>query len=60
MNLENVTFILNGKFPEDIKPETISLIRERLEHKLIEEIEALSPDRVVIEVESDWEYGDDS
>ena len=57
--MDNVTFIVNGKFPADTDPEKISAIRQKLEEKLIEEIEALSPNRVEIVVESDWEYSDE-
>lgn len=59
MKMENVTFIINGKFPEDQSPESISLIREALEQKLRDEIERVTFGRVEIETESDWEFSDE-
>lgn len=58
MTLDNITFILCAKLPEDTKPEIISSIREKLERFLIEEVDQLFPVYTNIEVESDWEYGE--
>ena len=59
MELCNVTFIVNGKFPEDTDPQIISGIRERLDQCLRDEIENLTQGKIDLEVESDWEYSEE-